>query len=173
MASELTVLSRWLRHFGERLPQGSEITLAPDERVLATGHLDSDGDVVVTTHGLWLPAPRRVDWHLISRATWQDNLLTLAEAEETDHAGRAVILTDRPPVHLLFAEPGKVADVIHARVTRSIASRHRQTLPGGGAWFVHRRVVGRDGLVLQVRPDPNVDPDLIRDIADKAAERLP
>jgi hypothetical protein len=38
---------------------------------------------------------------------------------------------------------------------------------------VQRRVAGRDGVVLQVRPDPGTDPDLVRALAVEVARALP
>jgi hypothetical protein len=99
----------------------------------------------------------------------------------------AVLLTDLAPRRLRFADPGRVPEAVHARVEGSIRSRHHRDLPGGadarsagaargadarsagaprgGAWFVQRKVPGRDGVVLQVRPDPGTDPALVRRLA--------
>jgi hypothetical protein len=49
-------------------------------------------------------------------------------------------------------------------VEGSIRSRHHRDLPGGGAWFVQRKVAGRDGVVLQVRPDAGTDPAVVRQV---------
>jgi hypothetical protein len=62
--------------------------------------------------------------------------------------------------------------VVHERVTGSIRSRHHRDLPGGGAWFVQRKVPGRDGTVLQVRPDPGADRDAVARLAAEVARRL-
>jgi len=61
---------------------------------------------------------------------------------------------------------------VHKRVTGSIRSRHHRDLPGGGAWFVQRAVPGRDGLVLQVRPDQGTAPEAVRRVAGEVAVRL-
>ena len=54
--------------------------------------------------------------------------------------------------------PGRVPEAVHARVDRARSGRrHHRDLPGGGAWFVQRKVPGRDGMVLQVRADPGTD----------------
>lgn len=164
----MNVLSRW-RH---RLPKDCDLPLVADERVLAHAPAQPEGHLVATSHGLWLPGPRRIDWHLISKASWSGTTLTIIEATETDRAGEAVILADLPAVRIRLTTPGRLSDLVHQRVTGSITSRHHQELPGGGAWFVRRRVVGRDGLILQVRPDPDTDPELVRDIAAAAADRL-
>jgi len=65
-----------------------------------------------------------------------------------------------------------VPEVVHARVTGSIKSRHHRDLPGGGAWVVQRSMAGRDGIVLQVRADPGTDPDVVRSLAAQVAERV-
>jgi hypothetical protein len=57
-------------------------------------------------------------------------------------------------------------------VEGSIKSRHRRELPGGGAWFVQRKISGRDGTVLQVRPDPGTDEAVVRQVAGDVAKSL-
>jgi len=61
---------------------------------------------------------------------------------------------------------------VHVRVNGSIRSRHRRDLPGGGAWFVQRKVPGRDGIVLQVRPDPGTDEDAVQRVATEVAAKI-
>lgn len=156
---------RWFR-------QRVDLPLERGERVLDRAALRPGGELVATTLGVWLPGPRRVGWHLVSKAVWDSGSLTVIEAEEVETVDGAVVLRDLPPVRLTLTDPGRLPDVVHKRVTGSIVSRHRRELPGGGAWFVQRRVPGVDGLVLQVRPDPGTDPDVVRDIAGAAATRL-
>jgi hypothetical protein len=151
----------------EEVPAEVAGRLAPDERVLAVATLGDDEHLVVTSHGLWLPGDegaRFVGWHLVSKATWKSAVLTVVEAEETETIGGAVLLADLPPRRLLLAEPGRVPETVHARVEGSIRSRHHRDLPGGGAWFVQRKVSGRDGIVLQVRPDPGTDLAAVRQV---------
>ncbi|MEV4317987.1 hypothetical protein [Actinocrispum sp. NPDC049592] len=157
---------------GRAVPEGFEGTLDPEEHVLATAEVKSGGHLIATSHGLWLPGSRRVGWHLISKATWGGGALILIEAEETSQAGDAVVLTDLPPVRYVLIGTGRLPDVVHARVTKSITSRHRQELPGGGAWFVQRKVPGRDGFVLQVRPDPGTSQEAVEQVAQEVAEKL-
>lgn len=177
-------LLRWLLGRGD-IPEGFTGTLAADERVLATAELagaTSERHLVVTSWGIWLPGdtgPRRVGWHLVSKATWRDGVLTVVEAEEVEEIGAgeghptAVLLADRPPVRLRLQVPGRVPETVHARVEGSIRSRHRRDLrSGGGAWIVQRRVPGRDGVVLQVRPDPGTDPELVRQLAAEVVRRI-
>ena len=137
-------------------------------------HAPADGaHVVVTSWGLWVPdgdAARRVSWHLVSKATWKNGALAVVEAVEVEEIASGdgpvlVLLADRPARRFRLADPGRVPEAVHARVEGSIRSRHRRDLPGGGAWFVQRKVPGRDGTVLQVRPDPGTDPAVVAQVA--------
>lgn len=159
----------------EPLPEGFAGRLAADELLLATAPLVGGGHVVATSLGLWMPEPagaRRVSWHLVSKATWSGGALGLVEADETDTVDGVVLLADRPVRALRLVEPGKVPHVVHERVTSSVRSRHHRALPGGGAWFVQRKIPGRDGLVLQVRPDPGTDEATVRQVATNVARTL-
>ena len=152
---------------GDGLPEGFAGSLEPDERVLATARTADGVHLVVTSWGLWVPegdGVRRLGWHLVSRATWKNGALTVVEADEVEEIGDAVLLAERPARRFRLAEPGRVPEVVHARVEGSIRSRHRRDLPGGGAWFVQRKVPGRDGTVLQVRPDPAMDPAVVAQV---------
>ncbi|HEX4705332.1 MAG TPA: hypothetical protein VH352_24610 [Pseudonocardiaceae bacterium] len=149
--------------------------LVGDERVLGVAELTDGGHVVATTFGLWLPdgdGTRRVGWHLISKANWENGALVVVEAEEADTVDGAVLLTDKPPRRLRLGNPGRVPEAVHARVTWSIKSRHHRDLPGGGAWVVQRSVAGQDGIVLQVRPDPGTDPKAARSLAAQVAAQV-
>jgi hypothetical protein len=157
------------------LPADFTGRLVADERVIAVADLVGGGHLVATSFGLWLPdgdSVRRVGWHLVSKATWNQGTLAVVEAEETGTVADAVLLTDRPPRGLRLANPGRLPEMVHARVTRSIKSRHHRDLPGGGAWVVQRSVAGRDGIVLQVRPDPGTDLDAVRSLAAQVAEQV-
>ncbi|PXY27661.1 hypothetical protein [Prauserella muralis] len=166
----------WLRRlFGEPVPDELRGALAENEHVLAAAAVGTGGHVAVTALGLWLPGsegPRRVGWHLISKAVWQGDALTVTEAEETGYAGRAVLLADRPPARYVLARPGKLPHLVRQRVEGAIRSRYRKDLASGGAWFVVRKVPGTDGSVLQVRPDPGTDLDVVAEIAEEAARKL-
>ncbi|ODU05324.1 MAG: hypothetical protein ABS81_07825 [Pseudonocardia sp. SCN 72-86] len=157
------------------LPADFDGTLEPDENVVAVAEVAGSGHLVVTSWGIWLPGSgsRRIGWHLVSKAVWGDGALLITEAAE-DTADGVVILTDLPPLRLRLDEPGKVPQAVHTRVTGSIRSRHRRDLPGGGVWFLQRKVPGRDGTVLQVRADPGTDADQVRrlalDVARKAQQ---
>ena len=171
-------LRRILR--GDGLPDGFPGRLEAEERVLATASTADGGHLVVTSWGLWIPdgdGVRRVGWHLVSRASWRNGALALVEADEVEEIGsgdgpRAVLLADRPARRFRLTEPDRVPEVVHARVEGSFRSRHHRDLPGGGAWFVQRKIAGRDGTVLQVRPDPGTDPALVAALAADVARSL-
>ena len=158
---------------GDGLPDGFPGRLEPEERVLATASTADGGHLVVTSWGLWIPdgdGVRRVGWHLVSRASWRNGALALVEADEVEEIAsgdgpRAVLLADRPARRFRLTEPDRVPEVVHARVEGSFRSRHHRDLPGGGAWFVQRKIAGRDGTVLQVRPDRGTDPALVAALA--------
>ncbi|GAA2776840.1 hypothetical protein [Saccharopolyspora taberi] len=156
------------------LPEDFGGELANDEHVLAVAG-SRDGAVVATHLGLWLPGPdgpRRVGWHLVSKATWNSGRLEVTEAEESGTAGDVVILRDLPPRRFDLESPGRLPEVVHARVTGSIKSSHHRDLPGGGAWFVQRKVPGRDGIVLQVRADRGADEIAVAEFAEEVGRRL-
>jgi hypothetical protein len=159
----------------DELPAGFTGKLDADERVLASAPLAGGGHIVVTSRGLWLPAAegwRRLGWHLVSKASWKSGTLTLVEAQEREDLGGMLLLADLPPQRLRLTDPGRVPETVHVRVEDSIRSRHHRDLPGGGAWFVQRKVAGRDGTVLQVRPDPGTDEAVVRQVAGDVAKSL-
>jgi hypothetical protein len=163
----------WLRRlFGDALPDEFPGTLAPGENALAAAEVSGGGHLVVTELGLWLPEGRRVGWHLIAKARWSGETLTVIESEETGTAGAAMLLADRGGVRFTLPRPGKVPWMVRQRVDGSIRSRHRQEVSGGGVWFVQRKIAGQDGTVLQARPDPGVDPEVVAAIAREATEKL-
>ncbi|HEX2131978.1 MAG TPA: hypothetical protein VHH15_10470 [Actinophytocola sp.] len=165
----------WRRFFGGGVPAEFTGTLEPDEHIVATARLRGGGHLFASSLGLWVPAEggsRRVGWHLISKATWGNGSLELVEATETGSAGDAMLLTDQRPVRYVLEQANKLPDVVHARVNGSIRSRHRRELPGGGAWFVQRKVPGRDGIVLQVRADAGTDEETVRRVASEVAAKI-
>jgi hypothetical protein len=166
------VTGLWQRLFRGGVPEQLAGALEHDEHVVASSALRGGGFLFATSHGLWVPGPRRVGWHQISKVTWRNGTLELIEARQTATAGDAVLLVDEPPARFVLERAGKLPDVVHGRVNGSIRSRHRRELPGGGAWFVQRKVPGRDGVVLQVRADPGTDEDAVRRLAVEVASRI-
>ena len=148
----------------------------PGERIVTMGELAGGGHLVLTQLGLWVPEgaeTRRIGWHLVSKAVWDRRALVVTEASSTATAGDAVLLSDLPPRCFVLARPGIVPEVVRERVTNSIRSSEHRELPGGGAWFVQRRIPGRDGVVLQVRADPGTEPGALERMASEVAARLP
>jgi hypothetical protein len=164
----VTLLDRLLRR--PPLPEG--VVLEPDEHVVAVADVAGGGKVVATSRGLWLPDAHCLRWHLISKATWEGGALAVVEAREVEQVDGAVLIADEPPRRFRLADPGRVPEAVHRRVTGSIRTRHHRDLPGGGAWFVQRTVSGRDGVVLQVRADPGTDADVVRRVAGEVVRRL-
>ncbi|WP_048876559.1 hypothetical protein [Saccharomonospora saliphila] len=164
------------RLFGPPVPEPVRSELAADEHVVAHAPVETGGHVAVTALGLWVPdggaSVRRIGWHLVSKAVWREGALTVTEAEVTGYAGDAVLLADRTPVRHALPKPGRIPHLVRLRVESSIRSRYHKDLPGGGAWFVVRKLPGTDGVVLQVRPDPGTDTDVVSDIAEQAAAKL-
>jgi hypothetical protein len=174
----LSVWERLLRRVAARpeLPTGFTGALEPAERVVTMGELVGGGHLVLTQLGLWVPEgaeARRIGWHLVSKVVWDRRALVVTEAVSTGTAGDAVLLSDLPPRRFALAWPGKVPEVVRERVTSSIRSSQHCELPGGGAWFVQRRIPGRDGVVLQVRADPGTEPGAVEIMASEVAARLP
>jgi hypothetical protein len=165
----------WLqRLLGPEAPDVLAHALADGEHVLGVAETRG-GPLAVTALGLWVPdgdGVRRIGWHLVSKAAWSGEALTVTEADEVGTAGQAVLLADRAPVPYPLERPGKIPQLVYRRVEGSIRSRYHKEFDGGGAWFVVRKVPGRDGSVLQVRPEPGVDTDTVARIAEEAAEQL-
>lgn len=169
----MRLIDRLLRRV--EVPEGAVGELAPDEDVLAVA-ASRTGHLVATRRGVWVPGEdgsSRLEWHLVSKATWDGQTLELTVAEQTGTAGGAVLLADVLRRSYALAEPGSLPKVLQQRVTDSVRSAHHRALPGGGAWFVQRRVPGHDGVVLQVRVDPGTDADVVSDIAAAVAAQLP
>lgn len=171
----MSPLDRLRAALGLGLPAELEGLLAEGEEVLGTARTESGGHLAVTPLGLWVPenaGPRRIGWHVISKATWGDGVLAVTEAERLEDTGDAEVLADHAPVRWRLAAPGKLPRMVRQRVESSIRGRHRKELASGGAWFVLRKVPGRDGVVLQVRPDPGTDREAAAAMAHEAAERM-
>lgn len=167
----------------EPIPEGFTGELATGERVVAEASGPRGSVVLATDRGLWLPpgpaaddagaepAARRVPWHLVSRARWENGALEIVEAEPEDLGGGVVLLADLPPRRVPLEVPRRVPETVHRRVTGPITSRQHHEFADGGAWFVQRKVPGQ-GVVVQVRPDVGTDPDAVRAVALGVAETL-
>jgi hypothetical protein len=147
-------------------------TLTADEQVLAVARAEQ-GPLVATHLGLWLAdPPRRIGWHLVSKATWGNGVLGVVEAEECGQVGDAVLLRDGPLLRYRLTSPGRLPDIVHDRVTGSIKSSHYRELPGGGARFVQRKVPGQDGIILQVRADEGTEEAPLQAFVQEVSDRI-
>jgi hypothetical protein len=154
------------------LPPDFAAILDPREAVLAVGRAQQ-GPLVATNLGLWVPDPaRRIGWHLVSKATWENGVLGIIESEERDRAGDAVLLRDLPAHRFRLRQRGQLPEVVHARVTGSIRSSDYRELPGGGARFVQRKVPGEDGITLQARVDEGTEDGPLRAFARELSEHV-
>lgn len=171
----MSVLRRLREVLGVVPPAELEGVIPADEGVVGTAVTDAGALLAVTHLGLWVPESagvRRIGWHMISKAVWSDGMLAITEADVVDTAGEAVILADRDPVTWPLPRPGRFPELVRSRVDGSIRARHRKELAVAGAWFVLRKTPGRDGVVLQARPDPGADPHAVAAIAREAAAGL-
>jgi len=173
----MSIWARMLRRMfaASELPAGFAGVLEPSERIVATAGLAGGGHLVLTQLGLWVPegvVARRVGWHLVSKAVWDRDALLITESVAVGTAGDAVLLGDLPPRRFVLTEPGRVPEVVRARVTTSIRSSQYYELPGGGAWFVQRKIPGQDGVTLQVRADPDTSAQALYQVAREVAARL-
>lgn len=162
------------RLLGDRAPADFTGALDDDEHVLADAATAS-GPLVATSRGLWVPTAdgtRRIGWHMISKAGWRDGSLSVVEADETGRAGDALLIADRRAVSYSLRRSGKLPKVVRERVNASISATYHRELPGGGAWFVQRKVPGVAAPILQVRAEPGTDPEIVADIAREAAAKL-
>jgi hypothetical protein len=156
------------RLFGSGAPDGFTGTLEPDETVIAHTPV-RDGHLVVTSLGLWVPGPRRIGWHLISKVKWE-GALRVVEATEASTEGPVVLLEDLPAQRFAVDDPGRVLRAISQRVEGSI--RHRERVESPGVWILQRKIPGQDGFVWQARGDAGVDLAAVREAVSGFASRL-
>ncbi|HEX7302712.1 hypothetical protein [Lentzea sp.] len=147
------------RLFGNGTPDGFTGTLEPDETVIAHTAVRGGEHLVVTTLGLWVPGPRRIGWHLISKVKWEGSL-RVVEAVEASTEGPVVLLEDLPAQRFTVDDPQRVLRAISQRVECSIRQRERVESPG--VWILQRKIPGRDGVVWQARGDAGVDLEAVR-----------
>lgn len=150
------------RLFGNGAPDGFTGVLEPEETVIAHAAVQSGGHLVVTSFGLWVPGPepRRIGWHLISKAKWE-GALRLVEAAEVSAEGPVVLLEDLPAHRFALDDPERVLRAISQRVEGSIRARERVESPG--VWILQRKIPGQDGVVWQARGDAGVDLASVRE----------
>ena len=151
-----------LFHRREKPPPEATARLDPDERVVSWAPA-SGGAVVATPIGLWLPGvPDRLPWHLIDKATWRNNVLTLITAIDPGDG----VLVEQPPHSVRLDQPRDIPQTVRVRVEKAIAFTRHHPLPGAeatgvrrGVRVVGRRVPGYDGVSWQLVFDAGVDRD--------------
>ncbi len=135
--------------------------LEPGERVLAAAALPDGEMLAATRFGLWHVddrGPIRMPWDLVSKATFADRTLRVVVAEVADTwVDGTIVLIDRAAREFALPTKNVLTDVVHARVRGSVVRSAHIDAPAG-AWVVLRKVAGRDGLTVQVRPDAGTDP---------------
>lgn len=149
-----------MKLFGRRPrpPAEAVARLDPDERVVSWGTAPGGGAVVATPLGLWLPgATERLPWHLVDKATWRNDTLTLVPAVDTGDG----VLVEQAPRAVRLDEAQDLPQTVRVRVQKAIAFTRHHPLPGGrlGVRVVGRRVPGRDGVTWQLVFDEGVDRD--------------
>ena len=130
-----------------------------DEHVLALAPLVAGGTAVVTRFGVYLladgaPEPERIPWHLVSKARLDAGTLSLTIADEVGELpSGAVVLRDRNPIEVRPERKNKLTDVVHPRVRGSVIASQRLAGASAVGWVALRSVAGRDGYIVQFRPD--------------------
>jgi hypothetical protein len=150
-----------MRLFGSRLPSDVRATLA-GERPLSHARTADGGYAVATLVALHLPGDVTLPWHLVDRANW-------------DEEGVTVVMTDGARHRAILPNPGALPETIRERVTNSIvASRHVRLSERGGVRFVARRMPGSDTPQWQLVFDPGLDPadPGLRAVAEQALEEV-
>lgn len=143
--------------FKRKLPAAARPKLERDERVLAWAWAATDGVVVVTTRGVWLPGRERLGWHEIHKAMWAGSRLTVTPSLRVADGDGYTVMADDAPVVVGLTDPDDVPAEVRDRVTRSVGYTAHHPLPVGGVRVVARRVPGVDGLAWHVRYDDGTD----------------
>ena len=146
----------------EKPPAEAVARLDEDERVVSWAPAPG-GAVVATPLGLWLPGvPDRLPWHLIDKATWRSDVLTIIPAVDSGDG----VLVEQPPRSVRLEQPRDIPQTVRVRVEKAIAFTRHHPLPGaGGAGVRHgvrvvgRRVPGEDGVSWQMVFAAGVDRD--------------
>ncbi|MEU7940063.1 hypothetical protein [Microbispora bryophytorum] len=144
MTSQKPSLSRF---FGSRLPREVRTALALEsgERPISHAPAPEGGHIVATTRALHLPDGPRLPWHLMDKAVW-------------DEEGVTVTMTDGAVHRALLPEPGRLPETIRERVTSTIVASRHVTIDGrGGVRLVARRIPGYDTPRWEFIFDPGLD----------------
>lgn len=124
-------------------PEVRDLPLPAGERRTAWALTTAGEPVVATDQALHLPGGQRLAWPDVERARWQRPRLQVREVAPVAGAGRLHVLE--------LTGEDELAEVVHARVTASVAwSSHYRLSPGGGVRVVGRRRPGLDPLDWQL-----------------------
>ena len=119
------------------------VALLPGERRLAWGLTGDGAPIVATPTRLVLPGGDSLDWIMVEKAAWRPPVLTVTEVAEVEGTGREHVFT--------IDQDAALAELVHARVTSSVAWSDRRRLdPHGAVRLVGRRVPGEDALLWQL-----------------------
>lgn len=136
-----------MRLFGRREVPPPDVVaqLPPDDRVVSWADVVGGGVVIATPSGLWWPddgAHRRIGWQHITKAVWQDGVLSVIEADVQDE----LLLVDRAPIAAAFEVPRDLPPVVRKRIETNVVRSELMPVSGGNARLVGRRIPGRDGV---------------------------
>ncbi|GLW21381.1 hypothetical protein [Microbispora triticiradicis] len=135
------------RLFGSRLPREVRTALALEggERPISHARTAEGGYAVATTRAMHLPGGPRLPWHLMDKAVW-------------DEEGVTVTMTDGAAHRVVLPEPGRLPEAIRERVTSTVVASRHVTIDGrGGVRLVARRVPGYDTPRWEFIFDPGLD----------------
>ena len=138
-----------------------QLQLAPGEHALAVATLDDDSTAVSTEARLLVARPAglrwAVGWSEVDAATWEPEARSLVVRLVDGGSATLVLASGRDTL---------LPEVVRERVQSSVVLSQRvEALGRRGARVVVRRA--REGLVVQVVPDPGVDladPDVAAEV---------
>lgn len=126
------------------------MVLPAGQRRLAWGLTSAGEPLVAADHVLVLPDGTTLAYHDVERVSWRRPELLIVQSAPIEGTG----FTHRLRLH----RDGDLPEVIHTRVTGSVAwQQHRQLSSGGGVRVVGRRQPGKDALGWQLVFDPGTD----------------
>lgn len=140
------------------------VRLPAGQRRLAWALTAAGEPLVAADHVLVLPDGTALAYHEVERVSWRRPELLIVESAPIEGTGAHH--------RLRLHSDGDLPEVIHTRVTGSVAwQQHWRLSSGGGVRVVGRRQPGRDALDWQLVFDPGTDindPDSLSE----AGERL-
>jgi hypothetical protein len=145
---------RWRR---ERPPADAVAALGPGEGVVSWADTSDGAVVLATQRGIWWPDDggyRLIGWQYVTKATWQDDVLSVIEGDVTDDG----LIVDLPVVRAQLTTPRDLPPAIRKRVEQNIVKRELVRVDGGAVRFVGRRVPGEDRVQWWARLEPGTPP---------------